>query len=140
MEICRKCGPFSNDCGDSSRAFDHGDSFRSSLVAVIVPDEIALSALAASLQLGGSLADWCRNPEIVSAVLDNLTKHSKQKGLLGFETVRAVLLEPTPFSVEDGLLTPTFKLKRHDAKVVYAKVIDALYASSGDSNLKATLD
>ncbi|EQC27328.1 hypothetical protein SDRG_14852 [Saprolegnia diclina VS20] len=122
-----------------NQAFVYGDSFRSSLVAIIVPDEIALSALAASLHLDGSLADWCRNSEIVSAVLANLTKQSKQEGLLGFETVRAVLLEPTPFSAENGLLTPTFKLKRHDAKVVYAKIIDALYASSGDVTHVASL-
>uniref|UniRef100_A0A4W5L5L8 AMP-dependent synthetase/ligase domain-containing protein n=1 Tax=Hucho hucho TaxID=62062 RepID=A0A4W5L5L8_9TELE len=123
-----------------NQAFVYGDSFRSSLVAIIVPDEIALSALAASLQLGGSLADWCRHPEVHSSIRKDVSDgYSKQEGLLGFEMVRAVQLEPMPFSVENGLLTPTFKLKRHDAKALYAKVIDPLYASSGDVTHVASL-
>jgi long-chain acyl-CoA synthetase len=33
-----------------------------------------------------------------------------------------------PFSVEDGTLTPTFKIKRKDAYKKYKAEIDALYA------------
>jgi long-chain acyl-CoA synthetase len=40
---------------------------------------------------------------------------------------QAVTLIPEPFSVENGLLTPTFKLKRPQAKAAYQAVIDRMY-------------
>ncbi|EQC24674.1 hypothetical protein SDRG_17433 [Saprolegnia diclina VS20] len=52
--------------------------------------------------------------------------------LNGFECVRAILLHPEPFTVENDLLTPTFKLKRNDVKKLFIKQIDALYVKTGD--------
>ncbi len=43
--------------------------------------------------------------------------------------VQAITLYPEPFSVENDLLTPTFKLKRPQAKAKFLAAIDAMYAS-----------
>ncbi|OQS00035.1 Long-chain-fatty-acid--CoA ligase [Thraustotheca clavata] len=107
-------------------AFVYGDSLRSSLVAVIVPDESAITNLAATLNLSGTIADWCKSPKINERILQDIVRVSKAEGLFGFETVRAIHLEPVPFSVDNGLTTPTFKLKRHAATKIYAGEIDLL--------------
>ncbi|EQC27329.1 hypothetical protein SDRG_14853 [Saprolegnia diclina VS20] len=114
-----------------AQVFVYGDSLHASLVAVVNPDEAALTALAATLNLAGSVADYCASPEVAKVVLADLQRVSKAGGLLGFETVRAVHLEPTLFAVANDLLTPTLKLKRHVAAKTYRPQIDAMYTSVG---------
>jgi long-chain acyl-CoA synthetase len=36
-------------------------------------------------------------------------------------------LVPTPMSVENGLLTPTFKIKRQEAQKVFQADLDRMY-------------
>ncbi|OQR88167.1 Long-chain-fatty-acid--CoA ligase [Achlya hypogyna] len=115
-----------------AQSFVHGDSLHSTLVAVVVPEEAAVAKLATSLQVPGALADWCQDRKVVQAVLDDVRAVSQARGLIGVETVRALHLTPMPFSLANGLLTPTFKLKRHDAKKVFAQEIDSLYEATGD--------
>ncbi len=50
--------------------------------------------------------------------------------LRGFEMIRLVWLEGDGFSVDHGLLTPTFKIKRGDMKERYGKEIKEMYASA----------
>ncbi|KDO33542.1 hypothetical protein SPRG_19176 [Saprolegnia parasitica CBS 223.65] len=112
-----------------AQAFVHGDSLHASLVAIIVPEETALAPLAATLKVSGAFLDWCNSPAVTKAVLTDLQRVGRENGLLGFELVRAIALDPNPFTVENDLLTPTFKLKRHDAQRAFASRIEALYAS-----------
>ncbi len=46
----------------------------------------------------------------------------------GFEFVKNIYVESQEFTVESDLMTPTFKLKRPQAKDKYQKQIDDLYA------------
>jgi long-chain acyl-CoA synthetase len=41
----------------------------------------------------------------------------------------------SPFTIEDGTLTPTFKLKRKDAYLKFKKELDALYADTTGTKL-----
>lgn len=47
--------------------------------------------------------------------------------LVGFEQVKDIHLDAEPWTPED-ILTPTFKLKRADAKRRYIEQIDAMYS------------
>lgn len=51
-----------------------------------------------------------------------------------FEIPKAILVESQPFSVENELLTPTFKLKRAVAKGKYTKALQDLYGTLGESS------
>jgi long-chain acyl-CoA synthetase len=46
----------------------------------------------------------------------------------GYAQIRALHLETRPWTVENGLLTPTLKLKRPALETRFADVIDDLYA------------
>ncbi|KAF9111908.1 hypothetical protein BGX27_004254 [Mortierella sp. AM989] len=122
----------------------HGDSLESFVVAIVVPDPEAFipfinKTLGIDIKLGDLEAynKACRNPKLSNAVLKVLTKVGKDVGLKGFEIPKAVLLETEPFSLENDLVTPTFKLKRHHIVDVYRKELTELYkeAHKRDSNL-----
>ena len=45
-----------------------------------------------------------------------------------FEYVKRIALSLNPFTVENGTLTPTLKIRRKDAYNLYKAELDALYA------------
>ncbi|ORZ33858.1 long-chain-fatty-acid-CoA ligase [Catenaria anguillulae PL171] len=118
-------------CPLVAQVFVHGDSLQSELVCVAVPNEETFIPWART-QLNKpatmDLKQLCADPEVVEAFLHELTVIGKEKKLRGFEFVKAVYLEPEQFTIENNLLTPSFKLKRQDAMNKYRKQLDALYA------------
>jgi long-chain acyl-CoA synthetase len=48
---------------------------------------------------------------------------------LGLKSPKALHLDSEAFSVENGLLTPTFKLKRQQTRDKYEKQIEAMYVA-----------
>ena len=51
------------------------------------------------------------HPQIIQAVKSNLWKIGKQHNLHPYELPPSLLLEPTPFSLENRLLTPLFEAR-----------------------------
>ena len=73
------------------------------------------------------LEELCKDPEAATWMLDQLKVQAKADKLKGFEVVKKLLLDPEPFSVENELLTPTFKYKRPQLQKKYQAEIDAMY-------------
>jgi long-subunit acyl-CoA synthetase (AMP-forming) len=70
-----------------------------------------------------------RSPQMIQAVLDSMNATGKADKLKGFEFVKRIIVEPSPFDQikEAELMTPTFKLKRPQLLKHYQTQIDALY-------------
>jgi len=47
--------------------------------------------------------------------------------MAGYETPRKILILPEPFSPENGILTPTLKLKRREVHKHFGAMIESLY-------------
>ncbi|KAI9005727.1 hypothetical protein DFJ74DRAFT_691906 [Hyaloraphidium curvatum] len=107
--------------------FVHGDSLQTTLVGVLVAEPSELKAFLEKKGLAGKDA---KDPAVRKAVVGELESFGKQNGLKGFECLKNLYLESEPFSVENNLLTPTFKLKRQIAAKHYRPQIDAMYAES----------
>ena len=113
----------------------HGDSLRDYLVGISVPEPTTFAPLASRI-LGKpispedtqALSEACGNEKVVAAYLDQYTKIARNNKLKGFEYIKGLYLTMEPFSVENGLLTPTFKVKRHEAVKQFKDQIEALYA------------
>ena len=109
-----------------AQIFVHGDSTQNSIVAIVVPDEeVAKSAGLAGPEESSDL--------LRERIMEQINSLSKEGGLHGYETVKAVFVEPPRVSSlwtpENNLLTPTFKLKRQELRTKYATHIEALYKS-----------
>jgi long-chain acyl-CoA synthetase len=61
--------------------------------------------------------------EMISKEIDSL-----QKELATFERVRRFALLPEPFTVENGMMTPTLKIKRKEVEKRYEELIESLYS------------
>ncbi|KAF0449735.1 acetyl-CoA synthetase-like protein [Gigaspora margarita] len=112
-----------------AQAFVHGESLQASLVAIIVPDRDALLLWAKQNNLENySYEELCELPQVKNHILQTLVKYGKANDLKGFENVKNIHLTPEQFSLQNDLLTPTFKLKRHQAKIMFQKEIEKLYS------------
>ena len=93
----------------------YGNSLKSNTVCVIVPDEDNAKAWAKAHNVEYNFAEICKNAEfnaeLKAAVLQIATEHK----LNSLEKPKEIFLYPEPFSVENDILTPTFKLKRNVA-------------------------
>ncbi|WAQ97581.1 ACSL5-like protein [Mya arenaria] len=101
---------------------------QSSLIAVIVPDPDTFPAFARDkLGLSGDMAELCNNEQVKKVIMEDITSVGKKAGLASFEQAKAIHLYPELFSVENELLTPTFKSKRNTLKVFFKKEIEEMY-------------
>lgn len=94
--------------------------------ALIVPNYTALKDFAAREKISYHSMDELVSNERVRELLARQIEE-KQKGLASYEKVKRFTILPKPFSMENGELTNTLKVKRHAINRIYAKEIDAMY-------------
>lgn len=112
-----------------AQCFVYGDSLQPHLVAVVVPDEEVVAIWSRSNNLAHeSFHDLCKSPELREMLFSDVVYRCKEASLGGFEIPKAIHVSSQLFTVENDILTPTFKLKRNIAFKVYADVIKQLYA------------
>lgn len=114
----------------------HGDSLQDYLIGISVPEPMTFAPFAAKItgrpitpENTAAMAEACKDPRVVSAYLGQYTNIARQNKLKGYEYIKGLYLTMDAFSVENGLLTPTFKVKRHEAVKQFKDQIEALYAA-----------
>lgn len=100
---------------------------RKFISALIVPNFEALEKWAANQNI-----QWTNHSELIShgEVIHFYNERiQKQSGDLGnYEKVKKFTLLPEPFSMENGEITPSLKIKRKAINEKYRNVIDQMYA------------
>jgi fatty acid CoA ligase FadD9 len=92
----------------------YGNSAHPYLLAVVVPTEEALARFSAE--------------ELKPRIADSLQSVGKEAGLQSYEVPRDFLVETTPFTLENGLLTGIRKLAWPKLKQHYGERLERLYA------------
>ncbi|RHY02381.1 hypothetical protein DYB25_005796 [Aphanomyces astaci] len=104
-----------------AQAIVFGDDTHEALVAMIVPEDYALIALAKQLAIPSA-----------THVLQDIAVVSKEGKLCSFETVRAITLLPTHFTSESGLLQRNRKVDRNVAKALFQAHVDSMFTTADD--------
>ena len=110
--------------GDSplvGQIYVYGNSARAYLLAVVVPTTDALS------RSGGDIAS------LKPLIGDSLKNVAKAAGLQSYEIPRDFIVETTPFTLENGLLTGIRKLARPKLKEHYGQRLERLYTELADT-------
>lgn len=94
--------------------------------ALIVPDKEGGLAWARNQGLTfGTWDELRRSDRLQAAITADLQR--RQRDLAKYERVRRFTLLDEPFTVENGMMTPTLKIRRREVERTYAAVIDAMY-------------
>lgn len=114
-------------CRGVADIFVYGHSLKSVLVAVINVDPEMIGKLCTENGWNCSeIGAFCSDARVQKWYMDSLAAKNKEAGLKGFERIVKIHLDPTPFA-NNNLITTTFKLKRHEAKIHYQAVLDQMY-------------
>ena len=79
-----------------------------------------------NLNLGNSMEELCQNETLIEAIQADITEHNQNFGK--WEQIKKFELTPNVWSIEDGHLTPTMKVKRKVVKEKYKALSDKIYA------------
>jgi long-chain acyl-CoA synthetase len=110
-------------------------------MAVVVGDKRKFACVLISPNFA-ALEEWARNNGISWASRADLITHAKVQGLYEelveraneklarFEKLKRVIVVPEEFTAENGVLTPTMKLRRRVVEERYRARIDEIYAQA----------
>ncbi|XP_003743184.1 long-chain-fatty-acid--CoA ligase 5 [Galendromus occidentalis] len=110
-----------------AQIFVHGESLKSCLVGILIPEEQYLLSWAAENRISGTFSELCQNRVVKKSILDELASLGKKSGLKSFELLKDIECHDELFSVENGLLTPTLKTKRPECRKAFARQLSEMY-------------
>ncbi|HXQ49765.1 MAG TPA: long-chain fatty acid--CoA ligase [Stellaceae bacterium] len=106
------------------QAMVYGDR-RPYLVALVVPRQEFLEQAQKEHKGNGAGTDEAVHKAIAAAV------ERTNAGLPVAERVRRFMIAPEPFSIQNGMMTPTLKIKRHAIRQHYGDALGELYEGKG---------
>jgi len=95
------------------------------LVGLLVADAEWLAEWAEKAGKSAAPSDLADDPELREAL--GVVLERANGALSPIEKVRRFILAAEPFTTDNGLLTPTLKIRRHKIKEIYGDALEALY-------------
>ena len=121
-----------SNCKYIEQIFVTGNSLKSYLVCIVYPKFGDVIEFLKNKGIEGVNKDNCKNyfenEELKNDIINIMDKFGREKNLMGFELPKKVYLVKEPFSIENEIMTPTMKLRRHFAKKFFEKEINKLYS------------
>ena len=107
------------------QAMVYGDK-RPHLVAVIVPNAEFLAEWSRRNGKNGELAAMAEDGALHKALTEAVERVNANLSVI--ERVRRIVVAPEPFTIENAMMTPTLKLRRHVITGRYREALERLYS------------
>ena len=110
--------------------FIYGDTLQHYLIAFIYPTKEEIIKLLQTKFNGikeDNYKNYFDNEDIKNEIIKDIDTYGRKNDLKGFELPKKIYLCKEPFSIENQIITPTLKIRRHQAKKFFAKEINKLY-------------
>jgi len=104
--------------------FIYGNSLQNNVVAIVSPDPDWAKQWAIANGCEGDLAVLCQKPEMKADILKDMLRLATENKLSSLEKPKEFCLHPEQFTIENGGLTSTFKMKRNVALELRKELID----------------
>ena len=98
---------------------------RPHLVALLVPDAEFARHWARENKAAGEMADWVKLEPFQKTMAAAIERVNKS--LSNLEKIRRFILAAEPFTIENEMLTPSMKIRRHKIRERHGAALDALY-------------
>ena len=111
--------------------FVYGDSLQDYIVAIVVLEDTEVKKWLAREDIEYTNYDtFIKKNEFKELLLKKLSEFKQSAGFNSLEIPKKIHIHDEEFTPENGLLTPTFKLKRTDAKTYFLKQIKLMYGNA----------
>jgi long-chain acyl-CoA synthetase len=110
--------------------FIYGDTLQNYLIAFIYPSQREVINLLKNKYNDineQNYKEHFEEEEIKKEIIKDIDTYGRKNDLKGFELPKKIYLCKEPFSIENQIITPTMKIRRHQAKKFFAKEINKLY-------------
>jgi len=107
-----------------AQAMVHGDK-HPHLVAVVVPEDGFINDWAREKGLEANLAALADSESFYERMREAIERANER--LSPIEQVRRFLVADEAFTTENGLMTPSLKIRRHEIRKIYGERLEALY-------------
>ncbi len=101
---------------------------RPHLVAALVPDPDFMRDWSKTKGKPNDLASLSQDKEFIGALSDAVDRVNKD--LSNMERIRRFLVAREDFTIENGMLTPSMKIRRHMINKIYGEDLDGLYGAA----------
>ena len=117
-----------------NQIFIYGDSLQNYLIAFIYPTKSEIIRLLKTKYDNFNeekYTNYFEEDEIKKEIIKDIDSYGRKNDLKGFELPKKIYLCKEPFSIENQIITPTLKIRRHQAKKFFEKEINKLYGIQG---------
>ena len=118
-------------CKYIEQIFVHGNSLKSFLICIVYPklDDIMIYLRGKGIQdINKKICEkYYDDKDLKDEIIKVMDEFGREKNLMGFELPKKIYLVKQPFSIDNQIMTPTMKLRRHFAKKFFEKQINELY-------------
>ncbi|KAH0794687.1 AMP-binding enzyme family protein [Histomonas meleagridis] len=120
-------GTFYEEAPLIQNIFIYGDASRSYLVGIVIPSKADVEVLLGKKLNDNEFKAACDSIQVIDAIMNQMHRIEAERELLGYQKVKKIKCVNDEWTMDNGCISPTYKVRRRELTVRYQDEIEALY-------------